>query len=388
MKTRILLLATAVALFGWSCDGESEKLEPAGCGSYSLYEENNGEREDNIQGELLLNEQSWNDFLAKLQRGVWYVDRYTLTMSDGSTKVEEQYAGADHGQTMMLLPDGTGYLFIRLKFESEGGIVTNSSPIEWSLAEEKPYTIELYSPNLENEAVHNDYITCAARTTLTLTGFNGEDFEMRGMQPHRKYTSHKTQPEECLLQGYIATNAETVEHFKRMVGSDSAECHASPEEFETFIADLTDAVWQYESYDMIYSNGDRNYDVMLDGGSHLYDMAMLSDGRALCPAEGIDVSTTLREWQWRALPEAFAIELCDPDIAGDELRNEYGQSKGITTMKLISYRDSRFVMRGLQPFSYTGGQASCGVYHEYAEIRGRVNTDPSVLDRYLSFKEQ
>ncbi len=161
-------------------------------------------------------------------------------------------------------------------------------------------------------------------------------------------------------------------------------------DMERFLNDIEGNIWDWTSYEITYTDGSTASNMDFVGGTHVDNMMFLPDGtvRNFHPAGPYPWDPVVYdEWFWSVkVDEKNTIELCDPDMDPEEKRSESGQSMGRTTLKLLSYKNGEFVMRGFQPFSYGGGMAHKGIFESYITITGTVEKDPALIEQYLSYE--
>lgn len=166
--------------------------------------------------EILNNRTSEPDltaFLETAQTGVWKYDELCLHYTNGET-YDGVWSGGAPADYMMLLPDGECRIFLNLMFNPL--IPMLYQKIEWSVSEEQPNTLELYSEKIEQDAETHHYDQYAARTTLQLLYYQDGVFIMKGMQPFAYgggMTSKGIYKDYCTFIGHIDTDEETVAEY-------------------------------------------------------------------------------------------------------------------------------------------------------------------------------
>lgn len=153
-----------------------------------------------------------NAFVADAQQGVWLIDEYDMTFTDGKTEYGD-YIGGSMIDNMMLLSDGACREFIWLDY-IPGPVVYLE--LQWSVSDQAKNTLALYSPRIEEDAKTANYDQYAARTTLELLYYKDGVFVMKGMQPFGSWggrTSEGAYKDYCMVVGHIATDRETVDKY-------------------------------------------------------------------------------------------------------------------------------------------------------------------------------
>lgn len=152
-------------------------------------------------------------FLADAQQGVWLVDGYDITYTNGHVEDGTKIDGPGFIYPMMLLPEGVCRKFFVLMY-LPGPIVY--SEIEWSVSDRAANTLVLYSSGIEKGAEKENYDHYVARTTLELLYYRDGVFIMKGLQPFAYIggaTAEGYYEEFCTIVGRIVTDRATVDKF-------------------------------------------------------------------------------------------------------------------------------------------------------------------------------
>lgn len=153
-------------------------------------------------------------FMADVQRGVWLIDSFDITYTNGEVADGSDIDGGYHLNTMMLLPDGVCRKFWSLMYMH--GPMVYSEGTQWSVSDRAKNTLDLYSPSIEESAKTANYDQYAARTTLELLYYKDGVFVMKGQQPFAYmggWTSEGIYEDYCKIVGRVATDKETVDEY-------------------------------------------------------------------------------------------------------------------------------------------------------------------------------
>lgn len=134
-------------------------------------------------------------------------------------------------------------------------------------------------------------------------------------------------------------------------------------DMESFAEQLQKGVLLSDRVDVIYRDGSVDYDMVVEGGSLFYPMMFFSDGTC---------RKFVRFGYNPFIPRLY-FEY-DWEIVGDSIVS------GEQRLKIRSFKDGRFVMVGMQ-FGREDEEA------DHYVIRGHIETDPEVIERYLSCEE-
>lgn len=152
-------------------------------------------------------------FVADAQQGVWMIDDFDLTYTNGKTVNGSNILGTSYMHSMMLFPDGTCRVFLDFNFSPL--IPTLYQEIQWSV-NSSDNGLGLYSAQIEEDTKTANYAQYAARTTLELLYYKDGVFIMQGMQPFASWgglTSQGIYKDYCTVVGHIATDRATVEKY-------------------------------------------------------------------------------------------------------------------------------------------------------------------------------
>lgn len=150
-------------------------------------------------------------FVADAQRGVWMIDDYDITYTNGETLNGKGFDGASNIHSMMLFPDGTCRIFMAVNFLPAIPILYQE--IQWSPLDNG---LGFYSAQIEEDAKTANYAQYAAQTTLELLYYKDGAFIMKGMQPFAYWggmTSQGIYKDYCTVVGHIATDRATVDKY-------------------------------------------------------------------------------------------------------------------------------------------------------------------------------
>ena len=162
--------------------------------------------------------------------------------------------------------------------------------------------------------------------------------------------------------------------------------YEGPVDFDAFLADVQRGVWMSDHSDIVYTDGSV-MKAQLDGGNIVAPMMLFPGGTsryffAIMP----DPPVYSDSWRWSVSDQREnTLEFYDPWIEESAPTKKYDQYAARTTLELLYYRDGVFIMKGIQPFAYWGGDTSRGLYYDYCMIVGHIATDSETVDLYLSY---
>lgn len=201
MKNYIILVLSAAMLT--ACDKDSQQHFTTST------QERVGELMEDFDGRV-----DMDAFVADVQRGVWMIDHYDITYTNGETWDGRDIIGATYLHYMMLFPDGTCRIFLSFDFSPLIPILYQE--IQWSIVDWSGNRLGLYSAQIEEDAKTAKYDQYAARTTMELLYYRDGVFIMQGMQPYASWgglTSKGIYKDYCTVVGHIATDQATVDEY-------------------------------------------------------------------------------------------------------------------------------------------------------------------------------
>ncbi len=144
-----------------------------------------------------------------------------------------------------------------------------------------------------------------------------------------------------------------------------------PVNVESFVEQVQMELWQVDRYDVYFADGEVWESEDIVGGSFVDNMLFMPDGicRMYIWSTSVPyVPVLYKSLEWNF--EGNVLHLYDPK---DQTLGARGQ------LQLLKFKNGRFVMKGYQP-------NGLDVPDYYSIIYGHIETDPEVVERYLSYE--
>lgn len=145
-----------------------------------------------------------------------------------------------------------------------------------------------------------------------------------------------------------------------------------------FVADMQRGIFICTEYEAVRKNGERFS--QLDGGTWVDPMMFSSDGTGKIYFDlGLSSGTSFCYYntiEWEVSVSKNTIELYDPFI---DIENRYEHMASRTKLELLYYKDGHFVMKGAQPYCYSGP------FVDYTLIEGWIRFDQATLDEFAKY---
>lgn len=142
-----------------------------------------------------------------------------------------------------------------------------------------------------------------------------------------------------------------------------------PVNVESFVAQVQTGLWQVDRYDVYFADGRVWESEGILGGSFVDDMLFVPDGACRMYEQStsvpwVPVLYISLEWNFE-----------------DDVLHLYDQTLGARgRLQLLQFKNGRFVMKGYQPNGLDAPDY-------YSIVYGHIETDPEVIERYLSYEE-
>ncbi len=168
------------------------------------------------------------------------------------------------------------------------------------------------------------------------------------------------------------------------VACDKDENMVSSDAMLLFLTQADKGVLNITEYTIKFTNGKTWNSHDIAGDSIVHDMKLQEDGVChayivLLSAYGPDSPTLYKNLSWSADVDTREIELYDASIMTAEYE-KYKYRKERTKLTLVSYNNKgEFVLRGLQPYALSAESD-----YDVIIMKGRIETDPAVLEKYNS----
>lgn len=141
---------------------------------------------------------------------------------------------------------------------------------------------------------------------------------------------------------------------------------------ESFVEQVQTGLWLVDRYDVYFADGEAWKSEDIVGGSFVNNMLFMLDGTCRMYISSISVPyvpVLYKSLEWNF--DGNVLHLYAPN---DKTLGARGQ------LQLLKFKNGRFVMKGYQP-------NGLDVPDYYSMVYGHIETDPEIIERYLSYEE-
>ncbi len=184
----------------------------------------------------------------------------------------------------------------------------------------------------------------------------------------------------CLCCASCNSDIEIVDPW---AGWDSPEFvgDMADDDMAAFLEDATHGVCFVDTSTMRYTNGEEVRGDLINGGRLFWPMMLDADGTCYLlktDSSNLDNPPAGHKMEWRVSDTSKnAIELYEPDFEESDFPATVRIPR--TTIKILSYKDGRYLLRGLQPLCY---ETSSELYPDYCTVEGYIDTNPETVAHY------